>query len=149
MRQAVRSGPAPTWTPGSSPDAPKAQRQAEAAVAAYRQAEPENWAFSDQAGAHTDLGFALLPHTWGAGLGTETVHLMCDLGFNHLDLHRIWAARAPLNSASAKTLLRAGMTEEGRIREHVLVRGAWRDSITYSVLDHEWRESDGFAAVDG
>ncbi|MGW2415433.1 GNAT family N-acetyltransferase [Streptomyces tubercidicus] len=95
------------------------------------------------------IGFALRSHTWGAGLGTETVHLMCALGFNHLGLHRIWAARAPLNTASAKTLLRAGMTEEGRIREHVFVRGAWRDSITYSVLDHEWRGSDGFAAVGG
>ncbi|MGY5130912.1 GNAT family N-acetyltransferase [Streptomyces nigrescens] len=95
------------------------------------------------------IGFALRPHTWGAGLGTETVHLMCALGFNHLGLHRIWAARAPLNTASAKTLLRAGMTEEGRIREHVFVRGAWRDSITYSVLDHEWRESDGSATANG
>ncbi|WP_374205614.1 GNAT family N-acetyltransferase [Streptomyces sioyaensis] len=82
-------------------------------------------------------------------LGTETVHLMCALGFNHLGLHRIWAARAPLNAASAKTLLRAGMTEESRIREHVFVRGAWRDSITYSVLDHEWRAPDGFAAASG
>ncbi|MCK7627601.1 GNAT family N-acetyltransferase [Streptomyces sp. RS10V-4] len=95
------------------------------------------------------IGFALRPYTWGVGLGTETVHLMCALGFNHLGLHRIWAARAPLNTASAKTLLRAGMTEEGHIREHVFVRGAWRDSITYSVLDYEWRASEGSAAANG
>ncbi|MFI0220607.1 GNAT family N-acetyltransferase [Streptomyces lydicus] len=88
------------------------------------------------------IGFALRPSAWGAGLGTETVHLMCALGFDSLGLHRIWAARAPLNAASAKTLLRAGMTEEGRIREHVFVRGAWRDSVTYSVLDHEWWAAD-------
>ncbi|MEU9123526.1 GNAT family protein [Streptomyces sp. NPDC048506] len=93
------------------------------------------------------IGFALRPDTWGAGLGTETVHLMCALAFNHLELHRIWAARAPLNAASAKTLLRAGMTEEGRIREHVFVRGAWRDSVTYSILDHEWRAAGAFAAT--
>ncbi|MEV7421642.1 MULTISPECIES: GNAT family protein [unclassified Streptomyces] len=30
------------------------------------------------------------------------------------------------------------MTEEGRIRGHVHVRGAWRDSITYGILREEW-----------
>jgi hypothetical protein len=40
------------------PDAPEAQRQAEAAVDAYRHAAPEEWSFGDQAGAHTDLALA-------------------------------------------------------------------------------------------
>ncbi|MFE0578120.1 GNAT family N-acetyltransferase [Streptomyces sp. NPDC058874] len=84
------------------------------------------------------IGFALHPAEWGKGLGTETVHLLCALGFRTLGLHRIWAARSPLNEASARTLLRAGMTEDGRIRDHVFVRGAWRDSITYSILEDEW-----------
>ncbi len=89
------------------------------------------------------IGFALHPAAWGKGLGTETVHLLCALGFDVLGLHRIWAARAPLNEASARTLLRAGMTEDGRIRDHVFVHGAWRDSITYSILEHEWAPIDG------
>ncbi|WP_078860986.1 GNAT family N-acetyltransferase [Streptomyces rubellomurinus] len=89
------------------------------------------------------IGFALHQAEWGKGLGTETVHLLCALGFNVLGLHRIWAARSPLNKASARTLLRAGMTEDGRIRDHVFVRGAWRDSITYSILEHEWAPIDG------
>ncbi|WP_089100515.1 GNAT family N-acetyltransferase [Streptomyces hyaluromycini] len=84
------------------------------------------------------IGFALHPAEWGKNLGTETVHLLCALGFQTLGLHRIWAARSPLNKASARTLLKAGMTEDGRIRDHVFVRGAWRDSITYSILEHEW-----------
>ncbi|MFB7472375.1 GNAT family N-acetyltransferase [Kitasatospora sp. NPDC056184] len=84
------------------------------------------------------IGFALHPAEWGRGLGTETVHLLCSLGFKSLGLHRIWAARSPLNEASARTLLRAGMTEDGRIRDHVFVHGAWRDSITYSILEQEW-----------
>ncbi|MEV7186438.1 GNAT family protein [Kitasatospora sp. NPDC093102] len=92
------------------------------------------------------IGFALHPAAWGKGLGTETVHLLCALGFNVLGLHRIWAARSPLNEASARTLLRAGMTEDGRIRDHVYVHGAWRDSITYSILEHEWTPIDGLEA---
>ncbi|MGR8010644.1 GNAT family N-acetyltransferase [Streptomyces hypolithicus] len=83
------------------------------------------------------IGFALRSDAWGIGYGTETVHLLLDLAFDDLDLHRVWAARAPKNEASAKTLLAAGMTEEGRIRGHVFVRGAWRDSLVYGVLKEE------------
>ncbi|MEW2490050.1 GNAT family protein [Streptomyces sp. NPDC048411] len=89
------------------------------------------------------IGFMLRPDIWGRGLGTEVVHLLCALGFHHLGLHRIWATRSPLNAASGKTLLKAGMTEDGRIRDHVFVDGAWRDSITYSVLNHEWQAPEG------
>ncbi|MFF0477835.1 GNAT family N-acetyltransferase [Streptomyces sp. NPDC004284] len=93
------------------------------------------------------IGFAPHPGEWGKGLGTETVHLLCALGFRAPGLHRIRAARSPFNEASARTLPRAGMTEDGRIRDHVFVRGAWRDSITYSILEHEWRSIEGWASV--
>ncbi|MFD3664449.1 GNAT family N-acetyltransferase [Streptomyces sp. NPDC058659] len=84
------------------------------------------------------VGFALRPESWGVGYGRETVGLLLALAFEGLDLHRVWAARAPLNTASARTLLAAGFVEEGRIRGHVHVRGAWRDSITYGILREEW-----------
>ncbi|ADI08004.1 Acetyltransferase including N-acetylase of ribosomal protein-like protein [Streptomyces bingchenggensis BCW-1] len=87
------------------------------------------------------IGFALRPDAWGVGYGRETVRLLLSLAFDDLDLHRVWAARAPLNTASEKTLLAAGMTEEGRIRGHVYVRGAWRDSIVYGILREEWAHS--------
>jgi [ribosomal protein S5]-alanine N-acetyltransferase len=84
------------------------------------------------------VGFALRPDAWGVGYGQETVQLLLALAFTDLDLHRVWAARSPLNTASEKTLLAAGMIEEGRIRGHVHVHGAWRDSITYGILRDEW-----------
>lgn len=89
------------------------------------------------------IGFALRPDVWSVGYGTETVRTLLTLGFNGLDLHRIWAARAPGNDASDKTLRRAGMVEEGRIRHHVFVRGSWRDSVTYAAIESEWRDATG------
>ncbi|MDX2705631.1 GNAT family protein [Streptomyces sp. PA03-6a] len=85
------------------------------------------------------IGFALHPNVWGVGYGRETVHLLLTRAFEGLVLHRVWAARSPHNTASERTLLAAGMTEEGRIRGHVFVRGAWRDSITYGILRDEWQ----------
>ncbi|MFE3828409.1 GNAT family N-acetyltransferase [Streptomyces sp. NPDC059092] len=77
------------------------------------------------------IGGALRTDVWRRGYGREAVQLLLALAFTDLDLHRVWAARSPLNDAAAKTLLASGMTEEGRIRGHVHVRGAWRDSISY------------------
>jgi RimJ/RimL family protein N-acetyltransferase len=85
-------------------------------------------------------GFALRPDAWGVGYGLETVRLLLALGFENLDLHRIWGARSPINEASAKTMTAAGMIEEGTIREHVYKAGQWRDSVVHAMLDHEWRD---------
>ncbi|MFC4517791.1 GNAT family N-acetyltransferase [Streptomyces ehimensis] len=87
------------------------------------------------------FGFALRPDAWGVGYGTETVRLLLGLGFEDLRLHRVWGARSPLNDASAKTMLKAGMAEEGRIREHIQKNGQWRDSIVHAILDHEWHST--------
>ncbi|MDT3398128.1 GNAT family protein [Streptomyces sp. B1866] len=84
------------------------------------------------------IGGALRHGTWGFGYGREMARLLLALAFTDLDLHRVWAARAPLNTSVEKTVLAVGMTEEGRIRGHVYVRGAWRDSITYGILREEW-----------
>ncbi|UED86318.1 GNAT family N-acetyltransferase [Streptomyces profundus] len=84
------------------------------------------------------IGFALHPSVWGRGLGTDLVAALLQLGFNNLGLHRVWAARAPKNTASSALLRRVGMVEEGTIRDHVHVGGAWRDSVTHSILEHEW-----------
>lgn len=84
------------------------------------------------------IGFALRPDQWGEGKGVETVHLLQQLGFQTLSLHRIWGARSPANDASARTMTSAGMIEEGTIRGHLFTRGAWRDSVVHSILSDEY-----------
>jgi [ribosomal protein S5]-alanine N-acetyltransferase len=85
------------------------------------------------------VGFALRPDQWGKGKGTETIRLLENLAFSELGQHRMWGARSPLNSASARTMEAAGMVEEGRIRGHLFTRGAWRDSIVHSILADEYK----------
>ncbi|WP_131736946.1 GNAT family N-acetyltransferase [Actinomadura roseirufa] len=84
------------------------------------------------------LGFALRADQWGRGLGIETVRLLLRLGFEELGLHRLWGARSPDNTTSARLMAKLGMIEEGRIRDHLKVRGAWRDSVVHSILEAEW-----------
>ena len=84
------------------------------------------------------IGFALRPDHWGRGLGSEAVGALLELAFGRLGLHRIWGARSPDNVASARLMTALGMAEECRIRHHVFVRGAWRDSVVHSILEDEW-----------
>jgi ribosomal-protein-alanine N-acetyltransferase len=85
-----------------------------------------------------ELGYAVRREDWGKGYATEATSLMVDFGFRTLHLHRIQAACGPDNRASQRVLARLGFTPEGRIRDHVFTNGAWRDSLLYSILDHEW-----------
>ncbi|MFC5804524.1 GNAT family N-acetyltransferase [Streptomyces formicae] len=85
------------------------------------------------------IGFALRPEAWGVGYGVETVQLLLEVGFDGLELHRIWGARSPRNSASAKTMISAGMREDYTIREHIQKAGRWRDSVVHTILRHEWQ----------
>jgi RimJ/RimL family protein N-acetyltransferase len=91
------------------------------------------------------IGFLLNPEYWRRGLGAETVQLLLELGFRHLGLHRIWGARSPKNLASAAVMTKNGMSEEGRIRDHMFTHGAWRDSITHSILEGEWNQGQSIA----
>ncbi|MDX6743627.1 GNAT family protein [Actinocorallia sp. A-T 12471] len=84
------------------------------------------------------LGFALRRDAWGQGFGTEAVTHLIDLGFRALGLYRLWGARSPDNTASARLMAKLGMVEEGRIRAHVNIAGTWRDSVVHSLLEPEW-----------
>ncbi|WP_416370543.1 GNAT family N-acetyltransferase [Streptomyces sp. PR69] len=70
------------------------------------------------------------------------MHLSALLTFPALAV-ACWGARSPINDASARTMARAGMVEEGRIREHVRKGGVWRDSVVHAMLDREWAAQQG------
>lgn len=46
--------------------------------------------------------------------------------------------RAPENIGSQKVLEKASLLFEGHMREALWVKGKWRDSLLYSILENEW-----------
>ena len=60
-------------------------------------------------------------------------------GFETLGLHRIAATCDTGNVGSARVLEKIGMRREALFREDSLLRGRWRDSFLYAVLEHEWK----------
>ncbi|MFF4050393.1 GNAT family N-acetyltransferase [Streptomyces chartreusis] len=59
-----------------------------------------------------------------------------------MGLHRIFATCDPRNLGSARVLTKLGMTYEGRLRHTAWIRDGWRDSLTFSILEEEWRAED-------
>ncbi|WP_353958327.1 GNAT family N-acetyltransferase [Fictibacillus sp. b24] len=64
---------------------------------------------------------------------------LLQFGLEKLQLHRIFVTCDPRNKASEKVLSKIGMTLEGRMRECILLKDGWRDSMLFSMLEHEWK----------
>lgn len=86
------------------------------------------------------FGYCLNRSFWGKGFATETAGALVRFGFDVLGLHRVFATCVPLNVASSRVMEKVGMTREGCLREHRWVKGKWRDSLSYSILEREWKK---------
>ncbi len=86
-----------------------------------------------------DIGGLLAKPAWGLGYGTEVARVLLDYGFRRLKLHRIWATCDVDNARSIHLMKKIGMKREGRMREHRLLGGRWRDSLLFAILDSEWK----------
>ena len=86
-----------------------------------------------------DIGYEIDRRYWGQGYATEASLALLALGFNQLQLHRIWAYCIAENTASAHVLEKIGMTYEGRQRESERMKNRWWDTLHYAILEHEWR----------
>lgn len=81
------------------------------------------------------IGYVIHPAFWSRGYATEAAARLLQFGFTDLRLHRIWATCRPDNRPSAQVLEKVGMQLEGQLRDHILIRGQWRDSLLYAAIN--------------
>ncbi|MCA1711280.1 MAG: GNAT family N-acetyltransferase [Actinobacteria bacterium] len=84
--------------------------------------------------ARASFGYVLARGAWGCGYATEAAALLRDHAFEAMAVHRLEATCRPDNLASARVLEKTGLVREGRLRDHVLVRGEWCDSLLYALV---------------
>jgi len=84
------------------------------------------------------IGYCLHRDFWGQGFATEAAYNLLNYAFDRLAMRRVYATAAPDNSGSINILHKIGMQHEGTLKSHKLVRGQWRDTELYAVLDHEF-----------
>ena len=85
-----------------------------------------------------DVGYALGKSHWGVGYISEAMQALLDFGFRTLNLNRVEADIDPVNTASAKALLRMGFVCEGLLRERWIVAGHTSDTAMYGLLRRDW-----------
>lgn len=85
-----------------------------------------------------EVWYLLDPLYWNKGIATEAVECALRKGFNDFHAHRIWATCLPDNPASSRVLDKIGFRKEGFLKEHLKIRGDWKDCYLYAILNHEW-----------
>ncbi len=83
------------------------------------------------------------PSFHGTGLNKACKHLLLKYGFEKLDLNRVELKTSLLNLRSQRAMEKLGAVREGVFRKHVVNRnGTIRDSVYYSYINDEWKETE-------
>lgn len=88
------------------------------------------------------LGYAVDVSYQGRGLATEAAGAVIRYAFDVLKLHRLETGYQPTNERSARVLRKLGFAIEGYARDHLLIDGAWRDSILVSLTNAAWQPGE-------
>jgi len=96
--------------------------------------------FVDWSNEHRNaiLGYVINRAYWGNGYATEAVNELLKYGFNTLQLHRIEAHCDVDNLASEKVMKKLGMSFEGLLRQNYYIKGAFRDTKVYGILQEDY-----------
>lgn len=87
-----------------------------------------------------ELGIAIQDKTmWSQGLGTDTVRLVLEYGFDDLELNRVDLTTDEDNVRGRRCYEKCGFVEEGLLRQHRLVEGRFGNTVVMSVLREEWQ----------
>lgn len=78
------------------------------------------------------------PDYWGKGFAVETVSALLKFGFKDLGLHRIIAKCDYQNYGSINVLKKSGFRLEGQFKKESKIKGQWRDSFLYAMIEDEW-----------
>jgi ribosomal-protein-alanine N-acetyltransferase len=97
----------------------------------------------DKAHELAELGYSIAREHWGKGLVAEAGRALIGWAFPAYDLRKIFARADANNRGSWRVMEKLGMTREGLLREHRLVRGERGDEVIYGLLREEWEANAG------
>lgn len=72
---------------------------------------------------------------WDKGYGTDAIKTLLSMGFNELNLHKIYLHVFPSNKRALKCYEKCGFKKEGVLREHVFKGGKYQDLIVMSIIN--------------
>ncbi len=87
-----------------------------------------------------EIGWTWVGTQWQrTAANTEAKYLMLSHAFETWGCVRVELKTSTLNERSRAAIKRIGGVEEGILRRHMRnADGTWRDTVYFSILDHEW-----------
>lgn len=79
---------------------------------------------------------------WNKGYGFEALHLLMKVGFETMNLHRIWLRVMDNNPRAIRCYEKLGFIHEGRFRDGEYHRGQYIDMLLMSMLRPEWKDEN-------
>jgi N-acetyltransferase len=94
----------------------------------------------DRINRRVEIGSTWIAPAWQrTAVNTEAKYLMLRHAFEVWGCMRVELKTDALNQKSRSAILRIGAQEEGTLRRHLLTStGRVRDTVYFSILDHEW-----------
>jgi [ribosomal protein S5]-alanine N-acetyltransferase len=85
-----------------------------------------------------EVSYSLGYKWWNKGYGTEALRAIVEFGFTQMDLHKISAAHNTDNPASGRIMSKAGMVQEGTIRDMIRnSKDQYKDCAVYGILQED------------
>ncbi|MFZ0731059.1 MAG: GNAT family protein [Candidatus Sulfotelmatobacter sp.] len=97
----------------------------------------------DRTNRRVEIGSTWIAPAWQrTAVNSEAKYLMLRHAFEVWGCIRVELKTDALNQKSRNAILRIGAKEEGTLRRHLLTwSGRVRDTVYFSILDHEWPEA--------
>ena len=87
---------------------------------------------------NAEYAVALRRSASGKGIGYNATMAILDIAFRELDLNRVYLNVWPENKRAIALYLKCGFKFEGEFREHVFVRGEYKNLKWYGILRDEY-----------
>ncbi len=89
------------------------------------------------------MWFVSDPRFWNQGYITEAAMGLFKFCFEDLKLHRVIGESDPANAGSARLMEKLGMRKEAHFVKNACIKGVWKDTAVWALLEDEWRERTG------
>jgi RimJ/RimL family protein N-acetyltransferase len=85
-----------------------------------------------------EVGGSLHPDYHGQGYASEIYGSLLELAFSSYGLHRVVGRCDGRNTASIRSLEKAGLRREAHFIENEFVKGEWTDEVVLAIRASEW-----------
>lgn len=94
--------------------------------------------YSEMPKKEAAVGWVLNKNYWNRGYGTEIAGEIIKIGFQELNLRRIWSCCDTLNHGSYMVMEKNRMRREGVFLKSRFCKGEWHNEYLYAILKEEW-----------